>query len=137
MTGEMLAIPQRFLSVRYEASRYPGAPGAAGLQAGANCQRFAYQVLRHFGLTVPPFRSSDLWEDNEHTHRVTRLKALDLLLWNASPSPRGAHVGVYLGEDRAIHLSKQVGKPAVWGLETFLEYERYSFFLGAKRARQP
>lgn len=131
----MLSIPQHFLAVRYNAAHYPGAAGTNGLEGGANCQVFAYELLRHFGKTLPNLRSSNLWEDREFTQVVTELEPLDLLLWNRTPEPWGAHVGVYIGEGSAIHLSKEIGLPVIWKLERFPEEKQYAVFIGAKRIR--
>lgn len=128
-----IAIPRRFLHVRYNGACYPGAPNLRGLAQGANCQHFAYELLRHFGRAVPDLRSSDLWNDQRYTRRVVRLRLLDLLLFNRARRAWGAHVAVYVGRGRAIHLSKQVGTPIMWTLEEFAEHEHYRVFLGAKR----
>jgi lipoprotein Spr len=129
-----LAIPARFMRVRYNGARYPGAAGARGLGGGANCQRFAYELLRHFGREIPDFRSSELWTDRRFTKRVVRMRPLDLLLFNRTPRACGAHLAVYLGGGRAIHLCKALGRPAIWSLEEFAACERYRIFLGARRA---
>ncbi|HVA78184.1 MAG TPA: hypothetical protein VNF27_09825 [Candidatus Binataceae bacterium] len=126
-------IPPRFLRVEFNGARHPGAPNLRGLAHGANCQHFAYELLRHYGLAVPDFRSSHLWRDRRFTRRVVRLRPLDLLLFNRTRRARGAHVAVYLGQRRAIHLSKQVGTPAIWTLDEFAAQPRYRVFLGAKR----
>jgi hypothetical protein len=130
-----IAVPARFMRVRYDGARYPGAAGARGLGAGANCQRFAYEMLRHFGREIPDFRSSELWTDARFTKRVTRMRPLDLLLFNRTRRAWGAHVAVYLGRGRAIHLCKALGRPAIWSLGEFAQCDRYRVFLGVKRAR--
>ena len=90
--------------------------------------------MRHFGRTISNFRSSDLWDDTRETMRVTGpLEPLDLLLFNPAADPYGAHVGVYLGEGRAIHLAKRVGAPAVWPLARFTTERGYEILIGAKR----
>ncbi|MFZ0659535.1 MAG: hypothetical protein WAM05_12495 [Candidatus Binataceae bacterium] len=129
-----IAIPRKFLRVQYNGACYPGAPNLHGLAQGANCQHFAYELLRHFGRAMPNLRSSDLWSDTRFTRRVVRLLPLDLLLFNRTRRAWGAHLAVYLGRGRAIHLSKQLGTPAVWTLEDFAEHEPYRLCLGAKRA---
>lgn len=131
----LLDIPASFWDVPYNAACYPGAPGLNGLSNGANCQHFAYSLLRHFGLVLPGFRSSDLWEDTTYTRQVDAPEPLDLLLWNSTPKAWGAHVGVYLGEKQVIHLAKQVGKPAVWLLDEFGLEPAYQHFIGAKRVQ--
>jgi hypothetical protein len=40
-----LPIPARFQYVRYNGACYPGAEGVVGLDGGANCQLFAYELL--------------------------------------------------------------------------------------------
>ena len=119
--------------MRYEGARYPGAPGVNGLEGGANCQQFAYELLRHFGRTVPAFRSSELWADGEYTREVTDLEALDLLLFNSTDVAHGAHIAVYLGDGTAVHLSRRVGRAEVRPLERLRDFEDYRCFIGAKR----
>ncbi|MFE6228976.1 MULTISPECIES: hypothetical protein [unclassified Streptomyces] len=129
-------LPARFWTVRYDGSRYPGAPAVTarpGLAAGANCQVFAYEVLRHFGLNPPELRSSDLWEDTGSTVRVPVARPLDLLLFNATDDAYGAHVAVAAGDGLILHLCREVGRPAVWRPEDFAARERYGVLLGAKR----
>lgn len=129
----MIEIPPRFFEVTYKGAHYPGAPSVNGLEGGANCQVFAYELLRHHGLSVPDLRSSDLWEDTTHTIKVSDLQPLDILLWNKTAEPWGAHVGVYLGNNEAIHLSKANQTAVIWPLEKFLEQPAYRVFIGAKR----
>ena len=91
-------------------------------------------MLRHFGRAISDFRSSTLWEDTRETVRVTGvLQPLDLLLFNPTADPYGAHIGVWLGEGRVIHLSKRVGIPVVWPLERFARERGYEILIGAKR----
>ncbi|MET9604948.1 hydrolase [Streptomyces sp. NPDC006512] len=133
----LASLPDAFRTVRYAASRYPGSPAVSrlpGLAPGANCQLFAYEVLRHFGRYVPPLRSSELWDDTRHTTRVTEPGVLDLLFFNADPEPFGAHVGVWAGDDAVLHLCAEVGRPALWSLADFTARSRYRVLLGAKRA---
>jgi cell wall-associated NlpC family hydrolase len=123
-------IPAHFWSVPYDFACFP----AHDLSQGANCQAFAYALLRHFGHAISDFRSSVLWDDTRETVRVIGpLGPLDLLLFNPTADPYGAHVGVYLGEGRVIHLAKRVGRPAVWPLERFARERGYEILIGAKR----
>lgn len=131
-----LQLPEIFRDVAYVGAHYPGAPGVTGVQEGANCQLYAYCILRHFGFRIPDFRSSDLWEDSEHTCAVHgALQIFDLLLWNDRREAYGAHVGLYIGNDHAVHLAKSVGTPAVWPMYKFLQMPAYHDFIGAKRCR--
>jgi len=102
---------------------------------GANCQNFAYEILRHFGLDVPYLRSSNLWEDTEHTTIADEPRALDLLLFNRMEKPWGAHVALHVGDGQAIHLSKKIGSPVVWPFARFHEQPEYAVFIGAKRVK--
>ena len=136
-TNEILArLPERFRHVPYAGERFPGSAAVArqpGLAAGANCQLFAYTVLDHFGLTVPPLRSSDLWLDTHGTSRVAVPAALDLLLFNRTSDPWGAHVGVWIGEDQILHLSAEIGHPAIWPMRHIVRRDRYRVLVGIKR----
>ena len=122
-------IPAPFWRVPYDGARF----AVHDIAGGANCQAFAYALLRHFGRAISDFRSSDLWDDTGETACVTDLAPLDLLLFNRTADAYGAHVGVYLGEGRVIHLAKRVGTPAIWPLERFAGEPGYEVFVGAKR----
>ncbi|AJE39228.1 NlpC/P60 family protein [Streptomyces nodosus] len=129
-------LPEGFRTVPHVGFRFPGSAAVAGrpgLADGANCQLFAYEVLRHFGLTVPALRSSDLWADTRATLRVPVPRPLDLLLFNATDDAYGAHLGVWAGEDQVLHLCAEVGRPAVWDLGDFAARERYAVLVGVKR----
>jgi len=103
------------------------------LALGANCQVFAYELLRFFGKTVPDYRSSDLWEDEDSTRKVADFEPLDFMVYNSKPEPYGAHIGVYIGDGNVIHLSKNNGIPKVEKHEALLAQEKYAIFIGAKR----
>ncbi|MCB8903930.1 MULTISPECIES: hydrolase [unclassified Streptomyces] len=131
-----IGLPAEFWTVRYDGSRFPGSAAVAarpGLAAGANCQVFAYEVLRHFGLAAPDLRSSELWSDTGVTAHVPVARPLDLVLFNSTADAYGAHVGVHVGDDAILHLCAEVGHPAVWGPADFAARERYAVRLGAKR----
>lgn len=130
-------LPAHYWKVPYRGARRPGSAAVAarpGLADGANCQLFAYEVVARFGLAVPPLRSSDLWADREATAVVTtRPGPLDLVLYNATPDPYGAHVGVWTGDGSVLHLCREVGLPVVWTPADFASRERYRHLIGAKR----
>ncbi|MFF8946851.1 hydrolase [Streptomyces sp. NPDC014864] len=129
-------LPAALRTVPYAGSRFPGSPAVAARPdpaAGANCQLYAYAVLRHFGLAPPPLRSSELWADTRDTVRVARPRPLDLLLFNAVDDAYGAHVGVWVDEDRILHLCAEAGRPAVWTPADFAARERYRVLVGVKR----
>jgi hypothetical protein len=127
-------IPDRFWTIPYDPAHDRDSPALMGIEAGANCQNFAYELLRHFGRHLPNLRSSNLWDDTEHTIVADEYEPLDLLLFNRTRNAWGAHVAVYLGEDQAIHLCRRVGFAAVWSLAQFTAYPEYRVLIGAKRA---
>jgi lipoprotein Spr len=129
-------IPERFRRVPYNGRRHPGRAGARGLSDGANCQHYAYQYLRYHGYEVPNLRSSDLWADSKHSTVAGRLRRFDVVLFNREPSAWGAHVGVYLGNSRVLHLCKAVGHPEVRTLAQFASDPAYKIRIGAKRFRK-
>lgn len=131
-------LPEAFWNVPYVGARYPGSAAVAerpGLADGANCQLFAYEVLGLFGFEVPPLRSSELWEDRHATVRVRTPRPLDLILFNRTNDPWGAHVGVHTGDDLVLHLSAEAGYPKVWPMAEFAKRERYRTVVGIKRVR--
>ena len=135
MSTVLAALPPEFLQVTFRERMIPGREPELGLTEGSNCQRYAYAVLRHFGLSVPDLRSSELWAEEELLTTVSEPEPLDLVLFAASPDPSGAHVGVYLGGAEILHPCKEVGAPVVWDFKDFAERERYRSLIGFKRAR--
>lgn len=129
----MIQIPKKFFQVHYIAARIPGVEDPSNLDKGANCQLFAYEVLKHFGHVIPNFRSSDLWEDETCTVKVDVFLPLDLMLYHRKLESYGAHVGLYLGDGKVIHLAQTVGKPEVMDHDDFALQEKYAYFIGAKR----
>ena len=129
----MIDIPPEFMQVHYNGANFPGAVGFDGLKQGANCQVFAYSFLAFYGIDLPPFRSSGLWDDRKHTFVVTEFEPLDLLLFHKVQQAYGAHVTVYIGDGRVLHLSSHHGYPTI---ETGVElqyHHKYRYFIGAKR----
>lgn len=128
-------IPRDFFETRYNSSCYPGMPNWAGLKDGANCQQFAYEILRHNGLYLPNFRSKELWEDTTYTEVVSEFSPFDLLLFHRSPDPWGAHVAVCVGNGEALHLARKIGIPVIWRLQEFTKLPEYSCLIGGKRIK--
>ena len=126
-------IPREFRSVRYNAASHPGRPGLKGFKHGANCQHFACELLRHFGYEVPNLRSSELAADTKHFTIARRLRPFDLILFNRSETAWGAHVGIYLGNARVLHLCKAAGHPETWTLARFAATPAYKVRVIAKR----
>lgn len=127
-------IPDHFWRIAFDQGHDRDSPLLPGLAESPNCQNFAYALLKHFGHEISPFRSSNLWEDTNETSVVTgELMPLDLLLFNWTPNPWGAHVALYLGDDRAIHLSKKQSTAVIWPFAKFQTLPEYRVFIGAKR----
>jgi hypothetical protein len=128
-----IAIPNHLQGVRYNAEHFPGAPGVKGVVGGANCQQYAYAVLRDHGFELPDFRSSELWLDGEHTVRAERMELFDLVLIHDNPDSWGAHVGLCVGDDLVLHLSKAIGVPAIERLADMQRRDEYRYLIGFKR----
>lgn len=130
-----LDLPSLFEQVPYNGAVVPRLGMSYELSRGANCQVYAYALLGHFGVAFPPLRSGELWADETVTLRVATFEPLDLLLFNKTSEPFGAHVALCIGDGLAVHLSKAVGKPAIWPIDTFAGHEAYRVLLGGKRPR--
>ncbi len=125
------------MRVRYDGARHPLARPGSIFREGANCQRFVFELLKHFGYEVGPMRSSELYADRRFTRPVRQMRPLDILMFNRAGSAWGAHLALYLGGGRSIHLSKEVGQPAIWEVSEFLKHERYRALVSIKRPIQP
>ena len=90
-----------------------------------------------FRYRSAPFRSSELWDDNEFSAVVHELEPLDLVLFNAAERSWGAHVAVYLGDGVVAHLSRHIGLPEVRTVEEMLRTPKYRVLVGAKRIKPP
>ena len=132
MNDLLASLPDRFHAVSYNGACIPD--GRHELSAGANCQLYAYAVLAHFGIELPPWRSSELWADTRLTDRVSQFELLDLLLFSHDGNAFGAHVAVYAGAGQALHLCKAVGHPVTWPLADFAARPEYRVLIGGKRA---
>lgn len=131
-----IEIPPEFRRIPYDPTRHPQS-AEFEFGAGANCQLWAYALLGHFGIEVPPFRSGELWEDTEFGDAVGEFEPLDLLLFNETDRSWGAHVAVYLGDGLVAHLSRHVGRPEVRTIADVLRNPKYRVLIGAKRIRAP
>lgn len=77
--------------------------------------------------------SSELWQDGDATVVADRPEPLDLVLFNATEDPWGAHLGVCMAPDEVFHLCKEVGTPVVWPMAEFSRRSRYATTVGLKR----
>lgn len=134
MNKTQIEIPHWLMQIEYNGKIIPNETTHDIVNVGANCQVFAYHLLRSHHLIVPEYRSSELWSDAEFSEIVSGdYEPLDILFFHKKEESYGAHLAVYVGNNQAIHLSKKIGKPVVWNIETFFEYSRYKFLLGGKR----
>ena len=125
--------PPNVLAVPYVGSAAPGKARLGSWLEGANCQLFAYGVLGLFGLACPALPSSKLWHDLDSTVIPEQPGPLDLVLFNATKDPWGAHLGVWMAPDEVFHLCKEVGAPVVWPMAEFSRRARYATTVGVKR----
>jgi lipoprotein Spr len=130
-------VPPKFLRVRYNGARHPLAGPGSIFREGTNCQRFVFELLRHFGFEVGLMRSSELHADRRFTRLVRDPRSLDIMMFNRDRSAWGAHLALCLADGLAIHLSREIGKPAIWPIEEFFRHERYRTLIGIKRPIQP
>jgi hypothetical protein len=128
-----IPLPAHFRDVRYNGDHFPGAPGTDGVAGGANCQQYAYAILRHHGFELPDLRSSDLWADTRHTAVVQQMAPFDLVMVHGNPDSWGAHVGICVGENLVLHLSKAIDAPAIETLEEIQRRDEYRYLIGFKR----
>lgn len=127
-------IPDYFWRIEFDRKHDRDSPDLPSIEESANCQNFAYSLLKHFGHEISPFRSSNLWEDTRETVVVRgELMPLDLLMFNATPQAWGAHVALYLGDNQAIHLSLKNAKAVIWPIAKFQTLPEYRVLIGAKR----
>lgn len=126
------SLPDWYWDVPYVGGRYPGAVARGELRSGANCQLWAYEVLEHCGWSIPDLRSDDLWHDTVATERVDTPQPLDLVLYNPTVEPWGAHVGLVVDAGVA-HLCREVGTPVIWSEAEFGARAEYAVRIGFKR----
>ena len=130
------SLPLRFLTIHYNGSKYPGNTEYDSVKYGANCQSFVYEILRYFGIVLPDFRSSELWNDTHYTRKSKTLQCMDIAFFHTNTNPYGAHIGLCIGKNKILHLSRSVGYPAIWDIEEFKKYKQYQVYIGAKRLKK-
>ncbi|MBI4100272.1 CHAP domain-containing protein [Candidatus Microgenomates bacterium] len=129
-----------FINILYRATSHPDNPRVKGFKDGSNCQRFAVDVLRGCGFTIPHLRSLELWQDNPYTYLADQPEKYDLVFFTPDweTDMRFAHVGVIAevnneGNFWVIHNSKEVGRSKIWSLNRFAQTDRYRVLRGIKR----
>ena len=63
-------IPEWLMKINYNGKIIPNGKEYDLMKTGANCQVFAYYILRLNNRIVPDFRSSELWADVEYSELV-------------------------------------------------------------------
>ena len=58
---------------------------------------------------------------------------LDLMLYNKTADPFGAHVAVWMAPGEILHLCHEIGVPAIWTPAMFAARPRYATLIGLKR----
>lgn len=125
-------LPAHFFKIPYNSNAYPG--NAIGLGDGANCQQFVYEILHYFNYEISDLRSDELMSDTQYTILVNgEVEPFDLLLFHHKPEAFGAHVGLSLGNNEIIHLSKNVGLPRIQTIYELQNDSRYPYLIGIKR----
>jgi lipoprotein Spr len=134
MPTKNIKTPKWLMDIKYNARIIPNGEEHDIINTGANCQVYAYNLLRHNGLFVPDLRSSELWADTEYSTLITEnYQPLDILFFHKKNDSYGAHIAVFLGDNKVIHNAKKIGLPIIWDIEIFFEYPAYQFLLGGKR----
>jgi lipoprotein Spr len=124
------------MDIRYNSSIIPDWNKKDIIHTGANCQVYAYEILRFNNKNIPDYRSSELWEDTLYSSIVSsEYHPWDILFFNKNNDPYGAHLGIYLWDNKILHNSKDIWKPAISELNDFKKIEKYKCLIWAKRFR--
>ena len=128
-----ILVPEWIMGILYNGKVIPNGEEHKMKVHGANCQVYAYQFLRYNGYFVPDYRSKELWEDEKYSHTVESFQPLDILFFNKTDETWWAHVWIYIWDNKIIHNSFDIGKPAIWNFDEFEKNDKYKVFIGAKR----
>jgi lipoprotein Spr len=129
-------IPKKFYKIPYNSHNFPNNDKQIDIKDGANCQFFVYTLLEYFGYPKLTFRSSELFDDKEETINVSNAEVFDIIMFNNVDKSYGAHLGLYIGKDKVIHLSKEVGLPSIWTFSNFNNTDKYCKIVGIKRVKK-
>ena len=58
-----IKFPERYMDIVYNPSIVPDKKEKNIINTGANCQVYAYELLRFNNKNIPDYRSRELWED--------------------------------------------------------------------------
>lgn len=121
------------MDIKYNPKIFPNWEVHDYIKNGANCQVYAYEILRLNWKNVPDLRSSEMWEDNKFSEKVKSVKILDLLFFNKNNEAWWSHVWLYIWNNKVIHNTNKTGWVEIWDLEEFKKYEDYKILLWWKR----
>lgn len=133
MYNQQIKFPEWTMKIKYNYDIIPQSYSQNIIKLGANCQTFACEFLKFNNLYVPLLRSSELWKDTKYSMNVIEYRPLDVLFLNSKPEAYGAHIVVYLGENKVIHNSKKVGGVSICTIDSLLNEESYKYIIGGKR----
>lgn len=128
-----IKLPDWFMDIIYNPKIFPNWELHDCKKNGANCQVYAYEILRLNWKNVPDLRSSEMWVDNKFSFEVHNYEELDLIFFNNSSESYWAHVWLYIWDNKVLHNTNKTGWVEIWNLEQFKNYEDYQFILWWKR----
>lgn len=131
-----IKLPEWYMDIKYNPKIVPDWKKQDIISTWSNCQVYAYELLRLNNKNVPDYRSSELWEDTIYSNIVSwEYEPLDILFFNKENNPYGAHLGIYIWNNKVLHNSKDIWKPAISEFGYFQEIEKYKICIWAKRFR--
>lgn len=129
-----IKFPERYMDIVYNPSIVPDKKEKNIINTGANCQVYAYELLRFNNKNIPDYRSRELWEDTIYSNIVSwEYQPLDILFFNKELNPYGAHLGIYIWDNKVLHNSKDIWKSSIFELNNFKEIGKYKICIWAKR----
>lgn len=111
-------------------------------EKGTNCELLVQALVRARGFYIPPFRSSQLYEDQLFTllvHDAGQIQTGDILGFCEVEKRDfyGIHVGLAWVVDneevKVIHNARHLGNVKVQGLNEVMEYEKHARLAWIKR----
>lgn len=133
MEIQNLKIPDWFMEIKYNPKIFPNWKIHDYKKDGANCQVFAYEILRLNWKNIPDLRSSEMWEDAYFSKEVDSYIPWDLLFFSSNNQSWWAHVWLYIWNNKVIHNTNKTWWVEIWDLEDFKQYEEYKNLLWWKR----
>jgi len=124
-----IIIPKWYMNIVYNGRIIPNDIYHDIQITWANCQVYAYQLLRYNNMEVPDYRSKELWEDIKFSYEVKEFKPLDILFFNKIENPWWAHLGIYIWNNQVLHNSLDIGKPEVRDLDDFSINNKYKVLI--------